>query len=149
VSKHEINLLPLHLAKLSKSDLEGMCVNCGLCCYAGVPVAKGVNALVPELRCKYLVAKGNDGETCCSVYNDRFEKAKGWCLPLADAIHKGIFPEICPYVRDMKDYVGKAILDQPIMEMVLPEIRKAVAAEGKPQWISDEAWTSFTGGKQK
>lgn len=135
--------LPLHLEKLSKSDLEGMCVNCGLCCYAGVPVQKGLNVLVPELRCKYLVQKGTDGETCCSTYDTRFEKAGAWCLPLADAIQKGVFPELCPYVSDLKGYVGKSILDERSMRLVLPQIRKAVAADGKPEWLSDGDWKHF------
>ena len=128
--------LPLHLEVLSKSDLEGMCVNCGLCCYAGVPVAKGVNAL--------LVQKGSDGETCCSVYDERFEKAKGWCLPLAEAIQKGIFPEICPYVQDLKGYAGKVLLDHHTYDLVMPQIRKALTSEGQPRWLSDRDWKSFS-----
>jgi uncharacterized cysteine cluster protein YcgN (CxxCxxCC family) len=136
--------LPLHLEGLSKSELEGMCVSCGLCCYAAVPLAKGLNVLVPELRCKFLVQKGSEGETCCSVYEERFEKAKGWCLPLADAVQKGIFPDACPYVKDMKGYVGKAIFDDHSLQLVMPQIRKALAADGQPAWISDGDWKSFT-----
>jgi uncharacterized cysteine cluster protein YcgN (CxxCxxCC family) len=141
--------LPLHLEGLSKSDLEGMCVNCGLCCYAAVPVEKSVNALVPELRCKYLVQKGSDGETCCSTYDTRFEKAGEWCMPLADAIQKGIFPELCPYVRDMKDYVGKVVLPDHLQQFVMPQIRKALIPQGQPRWLADSDWKAFVEGDGK
>lgn len=140
--------LPLHLEVLSKSDLEGMCVNCGLCCYAAVPVAKGVNAFIPELRCKYLVQKGSDGETCCSTYETRFEKAAGWCVPLAVAIEKGIFPEQCPYVKDMKGYVGKIVLNDHTYNLVLPQIRKTLSQAVQPEWAKSEEWQNFVGDKK-
>jgi uncharacterized cysteine cluster protein YcgN (CxxCxxCC family) len=140
--------LPPHLSVLNKSDLESMCVNCGLCCYAAVPVAKGVNALVPELRCKYLVQKGTDGETCCSTYDTRFEKAGAWCLPLADAIQKGVFPEACPYVQDMKGYVGKVVLDDKTYAMVRPQIHDKVVSKGMPDWAEPNAWSEFVGDKK-
>lgn len=136
--------LPVHLKVLAKGDLESLCVNCGLCCYAAVPIAKGLNVLVPELRCKYLVNKGTDGETCCSVYEDRFEKAGAWCLPLGEAIAKGIFPNSCPYVKDMPGYVGKAILDDKTLNLVMPSIRKAITSQEQPRWLSDRDWTSFS-----
>lgn len=138
--------LPLHLEGLSKSELEGMCVNCGLCCYAAVPVAKGVNALIPELRCKYLVQKGADGETCCSTYETRFEKAAGWCLPLADAIQKGIFPEQCPYVQDVKGYVGKVALDERTYNLVRPQVKEHLVSKGMPVWADAQAWSNFVKG---
>lgn len=140
--------LPLHLEVMSKSDLEGMCVNCGLCCYAAVPVTKGVNALIPELRCKYLIQKGSDGETCCSTYETRFEKAGEWCLPLADAINKGIFPDQCPYVKDMKDYVGKTILDDKTYNLLRPQLHNAIVSKGMPPWVIPQEWSEFVGDKK-
>lgn len=133
--------LPDVLATLAKSDLEGLCVDCGLCCHASVKVQKGVNVLVPELACKHLTRQ--DGKSCCDVYETRHEVAKGWCFPLADAIEKGLFPEICPYVRDMKGYVGTVVLDDPYYEMVRPQLRKSILESGKPEWMSSDMWKAF------
>lgn len=143
--------LPKHLEQMDKAQLENLCVNCGLCCYAAVPVAKGVNALVPELRCKFLTQKSNgaEGETCCSVYDQRFEKAGAWCLPLGDAIAKGILPHGCPYVKDMPSYSGKVALDERVYQIVRPQIKKALASAELPAWASPDAWKSFIDGDRK
>lgn len=137
--------LPLHLESLSKADLEGMCVDCGLCCHAAIPVAKGVNAIVPELHCKHL-KRDDMGKSCCSVYDTRLEVAKGWCFPLAEAIQKGLFPDQCPYVREMKDYVGTTVLDDRSYEVIRPQVQKAVLEKGMPPWVAESVWKSFTEG---
>ena len=122
--------------------MESMCVDCGLCCYASVPFGKG-SVLVPELRCKHLkVEKG--GKSCCGVYENRLDVAKDWCMPLAEAIKKGIFPEACPYVQDMQDYVGAAVVSDETYQALRPQIRKAIEAGGKPAWVSDTHWQKFT-----
>lgn len=143
--------LPLHLDGLSKAQLESLCVDCGLCCYAAVPVAKSVNAFVPELRCKFLAQKSNGapGETCCSVYDNRFEKAGGWCLPLEQAIAKGVMPAQCPYVRDMPGYVGKVALDAHSYDLVRPQIRDHLVSKGMPDWADPAAWKQFADGETK
>ena len=132
------------IPKLSKADLEATCVDCGLCCYASAPLGKG-SVMVPELRCKHLALEKGTGKSCCNVYEDRHDVAKGWCLPLADAIEKGVFPEQCPYVSDMKDYVGSAILSDTAYDMVRPQIKKAIEAGGKPEWVNDQHWDEFIG----
>ena len=134
--------LPEKLAWLEKAQLESMCVDCGLCCYASVPFGKG-NVLVPDLRCKHL-EYDSVGKSCCGVYEDRHDVAKGWCLPLADAIAKGVFPEQCPYVSDLKNYVGSAVLSDGAYQALKPELKKAIAAGGKPEWASDSHWKTFT-----
>lgn len=142
--------LPIHLESLSKSELENMCVSCGICCRPAVTVAKGVNAVIPELKCKYLVKKANgeEGETCCSVYEQRFEKAQGWCLPLAEGIEKGIFPDLCPYVKDIPNYIGKSILDDKIYNLLRPQLKATIMEKGQPEWASSEDWKSFKGDDQ-
>lgn len=137
--------LPEPLSWLSKAVLEDMCHNCGICCTAQVSVDKGINVLVPELRCKHLVTKsdGGEGEMCCSVYEDRHEVAKGWCFPLADALEKGLFPDLCPYVQDLKGYVGSKVLPDAEYAAIKPVLKKALSAKGKPEWASDEAWKTF------
>lgn len=134
--------LPRHLAILSKSQLESMCLSCGACCRPAVPIAKGVNALIPELHCKYLKT-ASDGETSCTVYDQRLDVAKGWCNQLEDALQKGLFPDLCPYVVDIKGYVGTVVLDKHTYGLVKPQIRKAIVGKGKPEWVSDELWKSY------
>lgn len=128
---------------MSKAELEGLCVSCGACCHASVSIAKGVDAIMPDLRCKYLALKSGTNESCCSVYEDRFEKAKGWCLPLADAIEKGVFPSQCPYVKDLKGYVGRVVLDERTMNEVNKSVKDFVVSKGMPDWISEYDWKAY------
>ena len=132
--------LPKHLLGLSKGELEGMCVDCGLCCYASAPFAKG-NVFVPELRCKHLDFD-EIGKSQCEVYENRHEVAP-WCLPLGAAIEKGIFPEKCPYVAGMDDYCGSAVLSDEAYAMVAPNLRKSILEQGQPPWASKSNWESF------
>lgn len=134
--------LPKHLLGLSKGDLESLCVDCGLCCYASVRMDKG-QVLVPELRCQHLSVE-KSGKSCCSVYEYRHDVAKSWCLPLAEAIEKSVFPSQCPYVADMKDYVGSAVLSDAAYQMVRPQIQKHLSSQVRPGWASDAQWSNFT-----
>lgn len=135
--------LPEPLRWLDDKSLENMCHSCGLCCRAKIKIDKSINVLVPDLYCKYLEKGDEPGTTCCSVYEDRHEVAKGWCLPLAEAIEKGVFPDLCPYVQEVKGYVGAKILPDEEYNMLKPLIKKAVSSGGKPNWLSDEAWKNF------
>lgn len=134
--------LPVHLSTLSKSTLESLCVDCGICCHAAVPVAKGVNAVIPELHCKHL-QRDCDGKTACGVYDKRLDVAKGWCNALEDAIEKGLFPNNCPYVSNMPGYVGTTVLSDNVYKAIKPQIKKALVAEGMPDWVSAKDWTAF------
>lgn len=110
------------------------------CCYASAPVGKS-SVFIPELRCKHL--KFEDNKSCCSVYEDRQDVAKGWCLPLVEAIEKGVFPKACPYVRDVQSYVGSVALPDEQYEAVRPLLQKALEHGGKPEWVSDSLWKAF------
>jgi uncharacterized cysteine cluster protein YcgN (CxxCxxCC family) len=131
---------------LDKSTLESLCVDCGICCHPAVPIAKGVNAVVPELHCKHL-SRDCDGKTACTVYDKRLDIAKSWCYKLEDALEKGLFPDACPYVKDMPNYEGTTILNDRVYAMVKPQIREAIIAKGMPEWASERDWKSFVGGK--
>lgn len=138
--------LPIHLEGLSKSELESMCVDCGACCHATVPVAKSgtTTVLIPDLRCKHLAVDKSNGKSCCSVYERRHEVAKGWCMPLAEAISKGAFPKTCPYVRDMKGYVGAVVLPDAEYDAMRPALTKALTEQGRPPWLSDSTYKTLT-----
>jgi uncharacterized cysteine cluster protein YcgN (CxxCxxCC family) len=138
-----LSRLPKHLAVLSQDALEGLCLDCGLCCHPAVTIIDGINAVIPELACKHLVS--TDGESHCSVYNTRHEVAKAWCLPLADAIDKGIFPNLCPYVKDMPGYLGTTVLDDATYAQVKPLLQKAVAEAEQPAWATPDMIRSFVG----
>lgn len=141
-----MSTLPSHLRILNKSQLESMCVDCGACCHPAVPIAKGVTAIVPDLQCKYL-GRADDGKTNCTVYEQRFEKAGGWCNDLATAIAKGLFPDPCPYVKDMPGYDGPVLLESHTYNLVKPQIHRAIIAKGIPDWASEHMWKVFVGGK--
>jgi len=133
--------LPRELLGLTKETLEDTCHRCGLCCYSSVKFDKG-NIFLPELRCRHLEFDENK-KSCCNVYENRHEVTKGWCLPLVDAIEKGVFPDNCPYVKDVKDYVGTAVLSEEAYQMVRPTIQKALAEGGKPEWVNEDHWNEF------
>lgn len=99
--------------------------------------------LVPDLRCKHLDFD-TVGKSCCDVYENRHDVMKGWCLPLAEGIVKGIFPDKCPYVAEMKDYVGSAILSDAAFSLIEPQVRKSVLEQGKPAWVAESNWTEYS-----
>ncbi len=144
LKRHKLAKLPKPLSWLTKAALEDLCVQCGICCASQVSIDKG-NVLVPDLHCKYLVEKsdGEHGEMRCSVYKNRHEMARGWCFPLAEAIEKGLFPASCPYVREVKGYVGAQILPDDQYKCIKSQLRKALSTKEKPDWVSDEAWKTF------
>jgi uncharacterized cysteine cluster protein YcgN (CxxCxxCC family) len=136
--------LPKHLQSLSKAQLESLCIGCSMCCRPAVEVTKGVNVIVPELACKHLKID-TDGKSCCSVYETRHVTAKGWCLPLEDAIAKSVFPNECPYVAPLKYYNGAIVLDDRYYELLKPQLQRTIVEKGQPEWASDSVWKAFAG----
>ena len=134
--------LPSSLEGLSKAQLEAMCVDCGLCCYAAVPLSKG-HVLVPDLRCKHLCVEQGTAKSTCSVYDQRAEVAKGWCMQLPEAIEKGAFPSQCPYVSNLPGYVGSEVLSDMAYQLVLPQLQKTLGAQGRPPWVNPQHWDVF------
>ena len=64
-------------------------------------------------------------------------------MPLEKAITQGLFPDLCPYVQEMKDYVGSTVLTDSVYEGLKPQIQKSFAEKGKPEWVSDSLWNQF------
>ena len=139
--------LPTHLMKLSKSELESLCVDCGLCCLPQIELAKGHKVLIPDLKCRYLDVD-DTGKSCCGIYEDRDTKAGSWCLPLAKAIDQGIFPKACPYVAEMDGYVGTNILPDEQYQKLKPHIQKALYPYQRPEWITSKSWAVFVNGEE-
>lgn len=137
--------LPKHLESLTKSELESLCVDCGLCCSASVSIDKSLKVIFPGLECQYLEKKhgGEAGETWCSVYDTRHEVAKTWCRPLPEAISKGILPNACPYVVDMPGYNGPITLTEGQYDTLIPLIVPDIKKHGQPNWVSGDQWSSF------
>lgn len=135
-----------HLDVLSKAaPLESYCTNCGDCCRPSVTV-KSINRspfkiLIKGLSCKF--NKSVEGNSTCSVYEERFEKA-GWCLDLKGMISEGVAPLDCPYVDTLKGYQPTLDLENNQYKSVLPLLKKAISsADTSP--FSDEDIDGFLG----
>lgn len=116
-----------------------------MCCFAAIPLTKSISAVVPELHCKHLSI--TDGKSSCGVYKSRHQEAK-WCLPLPEAIAKGIFPKECPYVKDIPNYRGPVILTDDAYKSVRSHVRLRVLQDGQPSWADSSTWQDFVGGDQ-
>jgi len=119
-----------HLDELSKAQpLDDYCTNCGDCCSPSVMVKSANNSpfkiLVPELKCKF--NKSIDGESACTVYGERFQKAS-WCLDLKGMIKEGAAPDDCPYVDTLKGYKPTLKLGNPQYGAILPLLKKAISS---------------------
>ena len=118
-----------HLDELAKSQpLDDYCTNCGDCCSPSVMV-KSSNAspfriLVTELKCKF--NKSVEGESACTVYGDRFNRAS-WCLDLTGMIKSAAAPHDCPYVSTLPGYEPTIELNSQQYGTVLPLLRKAIS----------------------
>ena len=117
-----------HLDNLSKSQsLESYCTNCGACCRPSVLVKSSTispfKILVKGLSCKF--NKSANGESLCTVYEDRFEKAS-WCLDLKGMIKEAAAPSDCPYVEGLDGYKPTLELSDKHYNMVSPLLKKAI-----------------------
>jgi hypothetical protein len=132
--------LPPRLAVLNHDALEGVCIDCGLCCFAAT--MDSPRRLVPELACKHLEWKPRpeDGAMVsrCSVYETRHEVAP-WCQTLSKAIERGVLPAACPYVVDLPGYVGAVPPHEHDPQAPLRDLIKATGP-GRPEWASEAAW---------
>lgn len=122
--------IDLHLARLEKSKpLDDYCTNCGDCCSPSVLVKSSGQSpfkiLVTDLKCKF--NKSVDGESTCTVYGERFQKA-AWCLDLKGMIKEAAAPGDCPYVETLKGYVPTNKLGDLQYGTVLPLLKKAISS---------------------
>ena len=90
-----------HLAALAASvapkSLEDVCLHCGRCCR--LLVIDHGHPRLTGLRCPHQTEAGE-----CSRYETRLEVET--CMPLLEAIVKGVQPAGCPYVRGIAGYTG-------------------------------------------
>tara|TARA_R110002020_G_scaffold25991_6_gene84186 strand:- start:764 stop:1210 length:447 start_codon:yes stop_codon:yes gene_type:complete len=119
-----------HLSDLAKSkSLDDYCTNCGDCCSPSVMVKSVSHSpfkiLVTDLKCKF--NKSVNGESNCTVYGERFQKA-GWCLDLKGMIKEGAAPGDCPYVDTLKGYTPTHKLESTQYGTVLPLLKKAISS---------------------
>ena len=95
---------------------ESICRRCGRCCAKKVVLAGRV--IYTPFHCEHL-----DPETrLCRVYERRHE-ANVRCLPVAQAVARGVLPVDCPYVAGRKDYV--APIEAPSPELAAAVLRLA------------------------
>ena len=84
---------------------ESICRRCGRCCYEKVDFEGRI--YYTEMPCEFLDTETN----LCRVYTERDVKRPG-CVRLTDEIlKKGVMPEDCPYVSDIKNYPAPTLLD--------------------------------------
>ncbi len=124
----------------ARFDDESVCRRCGLCCHSGVTL-KGRLILLKDLPCKYLFYE-TQSFASCRVYSRREEL--GWCNKMnAWNVAKGLFPDDCPYVRDIKGYSGKKIVSEEELVKLLPDLRKVFRNYPRPEYISTLTWNRF------
>lgn len=70
---------------------EGLCTQCGKCCYKKVII--GPTVFITPFPCEFLDTETN----LCTVYEERFEK-NPYCLAVDQGMQVSAFPEDCGYV---------------------------------------------------
>lgn len=75
----------------SNPEHEGLCTQCGKCCYKKVII--GPTVFITPFPCEFLDTQTN----LCTVYEERFEK-NPFCLNVNQGMQVSAFPEDCGYV---------------------------------------------------
>ena len=83
-------------------DYDSICERCGRCCQASMLKVDGQIVQIKEQYCEFYNEETHD----CICYAQRHEM-KPECLSVPQAIDKGMLPEDCPYVKDLKFYKCK------------------------------------------
>lgn len=118
------------------AEHEGLCRRCGVSCHAAVPIG-GVAVVVPGLHCRYL-EEDRPGRFRCTVYERRLEVAP-WCRTSDEALAEGLLAQDCPYAAGTEGYRGKVVVHRRLLAQVLPGVRRGLAEQGAPGWVSAEA----------
>jgi uncharacterized cysteine cluster protein YcgN (CxxCxxCC family) len=121
-------------------DLEGACTHCGSCCHPVVFV-NGVRIVVKAIGCRFL-ARGDDGKSRCTVYDERAAKAP-WCMDLRRGLKVEVFPDDCPYVEGLDRYKGPEVLNEFRYGLVEGLLRDAMKEDACPPWADPAAWEAF------
>lgn len=126
----------VRVMRIARTDPEheGLCRRCGVSCHAAVPIG-GVPVVVPGLHCRYLEEDG--GRFRCGVYERRLEVAP-WCRTADEAVAQGLVAQDCPYAAGVDGYRGKVVVHRRLLAQVLPGVRRGLAEQGAPGWVSAE-----------
>ena len=73
---------------------EGLCNNCGKCCYKKIIVGRAV--FITPFPCEFLDTNTN----LCTIYDKRHE-LNPHCLSVEEGMKVSAFPEDCPYVPEL------------------------------------------------
>ncbi len=120
---------------------DSLCRKCGRCCYSSIPY-QGRLAIIPDLSCKYLVRQG-DNRALCSVYPER-EKTAKWCNRVTrDTVCKGLFPDDCPYVKEIPGYQGKVMIGAQAQEPFYQMLSRVFPDQMRPEYLAEPDWERF------
>ena len=133
----------IHLSILAKSKpIESYCTNCGACCHAGVNIQKSgseYRLYVKDLACRHL--EMIEGQSRCSVYSDRFEKAH-WCANTEEMIVKGLAPMDCPYVESLNGYSPSVLIKGDSYTQLVPLLKLGIS-KGKKEPFNPDQYEDF------
>jgi len=120
---------------------ESLCRKCGQCCYSSIPYQDRLT-IIPDLPCKYLV-KQSETITTCSIYPERQQLVK-WCnLVTRDTVCKGLFPQDCPYVKDIPGYQGKVMIADQEREQFYLMLSRIFPDQMRPEYLGEPDWERF------
>lgn len=120
---------------------ENLCRKCGKCCYCSL-LYKNRLTIIPELPCKYLV-KQTESKAICSIYPVR-QKIAPWCNSVnKKTVNSGLFPDDCPYVKDIPGYQGKVLLAGEERRNFYIMLKKIFPSQLQPEYISEHHWLKF------
>jgi uncharacterized cysteine cluster protein YcgN (CxxCxxCC family) len=79
---------------------EGVCNNCGKCCFDKKITEKGIMVIDYNKPCENLKFVGRKSH--CEIYDMRFTKQG--CHTIPEAIQKRALPPDCPYIKTVPMY---------------------------------------------
>jgi uncharacterized cysteine cluster protein YcgN (CxxCxxCC family) len=82
---------------------EGLCNNCGKCCFDKMINPNGVLVINYDKPCKHL-RYTVDKHSSCDIYRQRFDECD--CNTVPEALQKRYLPADCPYVKSVVVYKG-------------------------------------------
>ena len=133
--------LPIPAEIESKFTDESVCRRCGQCCYSSVMFRNRLT-IIPDLPCKHLLRQ-SDNSTLCAIYSSR-QQVSEWCNHMTpQTVNAGLFPEDCPYVRDIPGYSGKGMVSESDREEFYLWLSRSFPDMTPPEYISAQDWERF------
>lgn len=107
IHKGKVTSISIDDLKKMKIELtqqwEGLCRQCGKCCFDKVINGNGVLVINYDKPCDHLNFIGK--KATCNVYSKRFDECEK-CQTIPEAIQKRNLPADCPYVTKVAAYKG-------------------------------------------